>query len=91
MGPLFLCRLAIFFRSPIRGILVCCLSFPVPVLEATMQDVHQILREKEVEIAQVRQEIAALRLILPLLADDEVEMALSATALHSPLRASSGE
>jgi hypothetical protein len=56
-----------------------------------MQDVHQILREKEVEIAQVRQEIAALRLILPLLADDEVEMALSATALHSPLRASSGE
>ena len=27
-----------------------------------MQDVHQILRDKEVEIVQVRQEIAALRL-----------------------------
>ena len=65
--------------------------FPVSLLEATMQDVHQILRDKEVEIVQVRQEIAALRLILPLLADDEVEMASSAAALHSPLRVSSGE
>ena len=65
--------------------------FPVSLLEATMQDVHQILRDKEVEIVQVRQEIAALRLILPLLADAEVEMASSAAPLHSPLRVSSGE
>lgn len=36
-----------------------------------MRDVYQLLREKEAEIARVRQEIEALRCSLPLLVDDE--------------------
>ena len=36
-----------------------------------MRDVHQLLREKEAEIARVRQEIEALRSSIPLLLDDQ--------------------
>jgi hypothetical protein len=36
-----------------------------------MRDVYQVIREKELEITQVRQEIEALRAILPLLADED--------------------
>jgi len=36
-----------------------------------MRDVYQLLREKEAEIARVRQEIEALRSSIPLLLDDQ--------------------
>ena len=52
-----------------------------------MRDVRQILREKELEIVRVRQEIEALRTILPLLADDDANVTSSAAPLYSPIRA----
>ncbi len=36
-----------------------------------MRDLYQLLLEKEQEITRVRQEIAALRSIIPLLVDDD--------------------
>jgi hypothetical protein len=36
-----------------------------------VRDLHQLLREKELEITRVRQEIEALRSVLHLLTDDE--------------------
>jgi hypothetical protein len=36
-----------------------------------MRDPYQLLREKESDIARVRQEIEALRAIIPLLEDDD--------------------
>jgi hypothetical protein len=51
-----------------------------------MRDVYQVLREKELEIIRVRQEIEALRSILPLLTD-EGDVNPSAPPLYAPLRA----
>lgn len=51
-----------------------------------MRDVYQLLREKEAEIARVRQEIDALRCSIPLLADDEVNDSID-TPAYAPLRA----
>ena len=50
-----------------------------------MRDVYQLLREKEAEIARVRQEIEALRCSIPLLLDDEEDR--EPVARHSPLLA----
>lgn len=36
-----------------------------------MRDLYQVLREKELQINRVRQEIEALRATIPLLEDDE--------------------
>ncbi len=36
-----------------------------------MRDVYQVIHEKELEIMKVRQEVDALRSILPLLTDEE--------------------
>jgi bifunctional pyridoxal-dependent enzyme with beta-cystathionase and maltose regulon repressor activities len=36
-----------------------------------MRDVYQVIEEKELEIVNVRQEIEALRSILPLLTDED--------------------
>jgi len=36
-----------------------------------MRDVYQVLREKELQMVRVRQEIEALRSIIPLLEDEE--------------------
>ncbi len=36
-----------------------------------MRDIYQLLREKELEIARVRQEIEALRSSIPLLEDED--------------------
>jgi len=38
-----------------------------------MRDFYQVLREKELQVIRVREEIEALRNILPLLEDDEDE------------------
>ena len=35
-----------------------------------MRDIYEILREKQAAIERVRQEIAALQFVVPLLADD---------------------
>jgi hypothetical protein len=51
-----------------------------------MRDVYQLLREKEAEIARVRQEIEALRSSIPLLVDDE-DLDRTPVARHSPLQA----
>jgi hypothetical protein len=50
-----------------------------------MRDIYQLLREKELEITQVRREIEALRSIIPLLTDDDE--ILSEHPLHTPFRA----
>jgi hypothetical protein len=50
-----------------------------------MRDVHQLLREKEAEIARVRQEIEALRSSIPLLLDDQ-DMDPADAPHYSPLR-----
>jgi hypothetical protein len=49
-----------------------------------MRDIYLVLREKELEVVRVRQEIDALRAIIPLLADDDEEP--PATPIY-PLRA----
>ena len=41
-----------------------------------MRDIYQVLREKELEIIRVRQEIEALRSILPLLSDGTMSLHL---------------
>ena len=46
-----------------------------------MRDLHQLLHEKEQEITRVRQEIAALRSIIPLLMEEDDNPA------ETPLRA----
>lgn len=51
-----------------------------------MRDIYQVLREKESEIVRVRQEIDALRAIIPLLADDNDEIP-PATSIYPSLRA----
>lgn len=51
-----------------------------------MRDVHQLLREKEAEIARVRLEIEALRSSIPLLVDDE-DAAPEQFGGYAPLRA----
>lgn len=38
-----------------------------------MRDLYQLLREKELQIARVREEIDALRATIPLLADETDE------------------
>jgi hypothetical protein len=51
-----------------------------------MRDVYQLLREKEAEMARVRQEIEALRSSIPLLSDDE-DADPEQFAGYAPLRA----
>lgn len=50
-----------------------------------MRDVYQLLREKESEIARVRQEIEALRCSIPLLLDDQ-DIDPAETPRYAPLR-----
>jgi len=49
-----------------------------------MRDIYQLLREKELEIARVRQEIEALRSSIPLLEDEDESLGESP---YHPLRA----
>jgi hypothetical protein len=51
-----------------------------------MRDVYQVLREKELEISQVRQEIEALRAAIPLLADGG-ELEPTEAPAFTPMRA----
>jgi hypothetical protein len=51
-----------------------------------MRDVYQVLHEKELEIIRVRQEIEALRSIIPLLTD-EGDVTQPAPPLYTSLRA----
>ena len=55
-----------------------------------MRDVYQVLRDKELEIIQVRQEIEALRAAIPLLADDE-ELQPADAAPYSAMRAANSD
>jgi hypothetical protein len=81
MGPLFL-----VFAFCAAGTLLVC-SFPSqPPLEVAMRDVDQVIREKELEIVRVRQEIEALRSILPLLIDEDDDVPVDAP-VRMPLRA----
>jgi hypothetical protein len=43
-----------------------------------MRDVYQILRQKESDLDRLRHEIDSLRIVGPLLADDEIEQELQA-------------
>ena len=51
-----------------------------------MRNVNQVIREKELEIVRVRQEIEALRSIVPLLMDDEDDVPVEGN-VRGPLRA----
>ena len=51
-----------------------------------MRDLYQVLREKELQIVRVRQEIEALRATIPLLEDDE-EMDTADARAYPPSRA----
>ena len=51
-----------------------------------MRDVYQVLREKELEITRVRQEVETLRAAIPLLADSEELEPLESPAF-TPMRA----
>jgi hypothetical protein len=42
----------------------------LPDWKVTMKDAYEVLRQKEMEVARVKQEIAALLLIVPLLNED---------------------
>jgi len=50
-----------------------------------MRDFYQVLREKELQIIRIQQEIEALRAIIPLLADDTDKPEAAATA-YPPFR-----
>ena len=45
-----------------------------------MQDLYQVLRQKEIEIERVRKEIEALQFVIPLLAEDSQGQAASVPA-----------
>ena len=51
-----------------------------------MRDVYQVLREKELELLRVRQEVEALQATLPLLMDNE-----GIDSSYSPPRAANDE
>jgi hypothetical protein len=55
-----------------------------------MRDLYQLLREKELAIIRIRQEIEALRSIIPLLAD-EGDATATGPPLYAPLRAANHE
>jgi hypothetical protein len=44
-----------------------------------MRDVYHILRQKESDLHRLRHEIDSLRIVAPLLADDDIEKELQAT------------
>ena len=81
MGPLFFSSKSMphtfFHRDLTHGpqgiwsILGALISSQVLREKLFMRDLYQLLREKELDIVRVRQEIAALRAIIPLLEDDE--------------------
>jgi hypothetical protein len=58
------------------------LTIPASSWRRPMRDVYQVLREKELEISRVREEVEALRAAIPLLADGE-----EAEPSEAPMRA----
>ena len=44
------------------------------VLETVMKDVFAVLRQREIDLARVRKEIDALRLVIPLLVGDSADV-----------------
>ena len=50
-----------------------------------MRDVYQVIYEKELEMVKVRQEVDALRAILPLLAEDDDDVPVDGP-VYQPLR-----
>lgn len=97
MGPLF-CptqrknRRKDFVKSAFsdggQGVILVCSVHPfASPLEEAMRDIHQLLREKELEIIRVRQEIEALRAIIPLLEDDDDSTPAATTPHYAGLRA----
>ena len=51
----------------------------LPLWRATMKDAYELLRQKEMEIARVKREIAALVLVAPLLSDDNAAVPSSSS------------
>jgi hypothetical protein len=50
-----------------------------------MRDLYQVLREKELDVVRVREEIDLLRAVIPLLSDEDD--LLSEHPLYTPIRA----
>ena len=81
MGPLFLGAV------PTPEALFLYASFPFQLIpgEVVMRNVYQVIQEKELEILRVRQEIDALRSILPLLTDEDDDVTVDGP-VYLPLR-----
>jgi hypothetical protein len=67
-------------QKMLSDVLVRCHAFLYPVAmfqpfsrEVEMRDFYQVLREKELAVIRVREEIEALRSIIPLLEEDDDE------------------
>jgi len=62
---------------------------------ANMKDIYQVLRQKELDLERLRQEIEALRFVTPLLSEDtESEKSARSTrtvALPAPRRTTIGD
>ena len=55
-----------------------------------MRDFYQVLREKEAEMTRLRNEVDALRAVIPLLTDDEDDL-LSEHPPYAPMRAANSD
>ena len=53
-------------------------------LEVSVNDVNEVLREKEMDIVRLRREIEALRSVIPLLSDDRPLAADETSELQPP-------
>lgn len=58
-----------------------------------MKNVYEVLRQKELELARLEKEVEALRVVAPLLSDENAGLAndtpkptLAATAVQQPIR-----
>ena len=51
-----------------------------------MKDIYEVLRQKELDLARVRQELDALKLIIPLVAEDETWQADSVKEARAALK-----
>jgi hypothetical protein len=51
-----------------------------------MKDIYEVLRQKEIELVRLRKEVHALKLIIPLVQDDETWQADSVMEAKAALR-----
>jgi hypothetical protein len=65
---------------PVEGIRDRLLSEPFNGVDPEMKDIYKVIRQKEMEISVLRDQIAALEICIPLLEDDPEEVILAEQA-----------